>query len=529
MNPKARFWLVFSALLLLAWSARFIQDDAFISFRYAENLVRGEGLVFNPGERVAGFTNLLWTILIAFGIRVGFDPIGFSWALGLLSFGASLIGCFRLGQRLFSDDGRALMGMVVVGTNFSFLSYATGGLETQLQAALFIWGTEVFFAISNEGRESPESLLGLSAILAAAFLTRPDSGLWGALIWGHVALRLLREGRFARLGWFSALFFGTVAGWMAGMQWFYGDPLPNTFYTKVGTNPSLVVGFHFVYAFFLSYLLFFHFFMALSVAPWERYTRDWSGPRSILLQFILLWVAFVVKVGGDFMEFRFMVPVWPFMALLFCSVIFDHVSDEKLRRAFLTLFFIGSIHHAVAWGLTITNYGIQGTAELHEYVSSSGEDWSGIGKFLGSAFGGEPGFRISTTPAGAIPFYSKLETIDMLGLNDRWVARNGVIEGLMPGHQRRATLPYLVGRSVTLVIGDPWLATPEEVPARVVREDFKRMFLPVSPTDTFPGDAVMVAVPVRKDRVMICLYLNRHPAMERMIAREGWKTIPIRP
>ncbi len=46
-------------LTVLAWSNRFIQDDAFISFRYAENLVQGKGLVYNEGERVEGYTNFL--------------------------------------------------------------------------------------------------------------------------------------------------------------------------------------------------------------------------------------------------------------------------------------------------------------------------------------------------------------------------------------------------------------------------------------------------------------------------------------
>ncbi|MCX7840525.1 MAG: hypothetical protein N2559_13895, partial [Anaerolineae bacterium] len=39
-------------------------DDAYISFRYAQNALRGHGLVFNPGERVEGFTNFLWTALM---------------------------------------------------------------------------------------------------------------------------------------------------------------------------------------------------------------------------------------------------------------------------------------------------------------------------------------------------------------------------------------------------------------------------------------------------------------------------------
>src|SRR5262245_10458405 len=57
--------------LVLATVRRWVCDDAFISFRYADNLVHGLGLVFNAGERVEGFTNFLWTLWIALGMRLG--------------------------------------------------------------------------------------------------------------------------------------------------------------------------------------------------------------------------------------------------------------------------------------------------------------------------------------------------------------------------------------------------------------------------------------------------------------------------
>ena len=56
-------WLV-TALVALAWGRRFVVDDAFISFRYAEHLAMGHGLVWNPGEHVEGYTNFLWTLLM---------------------------------------------------------------------------------------------------------------------------------------------------------------------------------------------------------------------------------------------------------------------------------------------------------------------------------------------------------------------------------------------------------------------------------------------------------------------------------
>ncbi|MGI8649822.1 MAG: hypothetical protein ACR2KW_05520, partial [Rubrobacter sp.] len=54
------------SFVLRARSVQVVNEDAFISFRYARNLLAGDGLVFNPGgERVEGITNLLWTLLLA--------------------------------------------------------------------------------------------------------------------------------------------------------------------------------------------------------------------------------------------------------------------------------------------------------------------------------------------------------------------------------------------------------------------------------------------------------------------------------
>src|SRR5205823_2531369 len=63
----------------------FVIDDAFISFRYAENLVRGYGLVFNPGERVEGYTNFLWVLIIAGAKALGGDSLLSAKVLGTLA------------------------------------------------------------------------------------------------------------------------------------------------------------------------------------------------------------------------------------------------------------------------------------------------------------------------------------------------------------------------------------------------------------------------------------------------------------
>lgn len=71
--------LVASVLIALTRSSMI--DDAFISFRYADNLAAGKGLVLNPGQRVEGISNLLWTVSLG----------GTEFALGVSPTRASIV------------------------------------------------------------------------------------------------------------------------------------------------------------------------------------------------------------------------------------------------------------------------------------------------------------------------------------------------------------------------------------------------------------------------------------------------------
>ena len=77
-------WFVIALALLVGhgWTFRFVIDDAFISFRYAANMLDGHGLVFNRGEMVEGYSNLLWVHLSAFGMKLGLDPLLWARIMG---------------------------------------------------------------------------------------------------------------------------------------------------------------------------------------------------------------------------------------------------------------------------------------------------------------------------------------------------------------------------------------------------------------------------------------------------------------
>ena len=85
-------WAAGCAACYLGWRLYwFLCDDAFISFRYAENLVLGHGLVFNAGERVEGYTNFLWTLTLAAAIALGLEPAGVAQALGIACYAGGVL------------------------------------------------------------------------------------------------------------------------------------------------------------------------------------------------------------------------------------------------------------------------------------------------------------------------------------------------------------------------------------------------------------------------------------------------------
>jgi hypothetical protein len=110
LSPLSRIvpWLLlFVAVVTFvgrSCSLRFVQDDSYITYRYARNVVRGLGPVYNPGERVEGHTNFLWMMMLAFFGTVGTPfsaVIVLSQVLGVLS-GIGVIVIFFLLLRKFS-------------------------------------------------------------------------------------------------------------------------------------------------------------------------------------------------------------------------------------------------------------------------------------------------------------------------------------------------------------------------------------------------------------------------------------------
>jgi arabinofuranosyltransferase len=529
--------LLFIALGILAWSNRFIQDDAFISLRYADNFVHGKGLVWNDGERVEGYTNFLWTVIISIPIFLKIDPIKFVFALGLILFELSLVSTYRLALHLFQSKYLAMLTVLLLGTNYSFSSYATGGMETQLQTCLFVAAMWLFLKLDVDRDEWTPSVF-LSLLLSAAILTRPDSILVVVVLVFCLLLRIVRSRhghRTSRLIYVFIPLVVVVGSWLAWKVHFYGSIVPNTFYVKAWSLNSIKRGLIYVGLFFYSYWLFpFAFMILISFRKLSKPSKSAISnlqsaifpPWLLLSVIIVLWLSYVIAVGGDFMEFRFIVPVLPFIILGIVWLTFC-VRRTSFQIALVLLVLAGSVHHALtftkpAW----RRYDIDSTKGLSALLYDERIDWVDIGKVLGEAFNHDPNVTISVTAAGAIPYYSRLKTIDILGLNDAWVARHGELVISKPGHQRRATLEYLLSRKVNLLIGHPQMV-PLNAPPLTNPDDYY-FYVRVAPGSPAAAHAKVIEIPINQGYKLRVLYLAPTSEIDKTIRRLGWTTYPIR-
>jgi arabinofuranosyltransferase len=245
-----------------------MDDDAFISFRYARNLVGGEGLTFNPGERVEGYTNFLWTVMHWLPERYGWSSPVFSQVVGIALMIATVAVTLRLARRLFGSESFAFLVALTLLANMTFLAYATGGLETMQQTLLVVSVAALLLPVTDAARPHEVARrVGAGLCAGLAVLTRMDSAVL-VTVWvlAYLVAQWRRESEHTRRTatlFTSMLQIGLPAAalvlpWFVWKLDYYGELLPNTFYAKSAGNPIVppLYGLFYLAVFFISYAAF---------------------------------------------------------------------------------------------------------------------------------------------------------------------------------------------------------------------------------------------------------------------------------
>ena len=441
-----RTWIVAalaSAIFLcLAWRFRDHRvDDAFISYRYAQNLAAGHGLVFNPGERVEGYTNFSWVVLLALGIKLGIRPESLSMVLGVVAASGIIAVISLASARLGLGPETFWVAPALLAVTPALAVWATGGLETTFYAFLLTLGV----CRLAEEVEDGNPRIATALIFALAALTRPEGALFGGLMSMILLVQFGRShaGRIAWARW-TGVFLVVFLSYFFWRWRYYGYLLPNTFYAKVDVGGSqLVRGLRHLAAF------------GTAIGSWLALpllglVLIRGKAPTILAAATVAQLVFVVIVGGDGLPmFRFFVPV---LGLLFVLVAWGTDSLLTKIAASRGLRGIAAALLALA-GLYAASAAFTGPQYL--YVKQDEAEvaaWSEIGRWFHDH--AKPTDSIGVVPAGAVPYYSELKALDMLGLNDVTIAHTPIALGSgQAGHEKYNTA-YVLERAPTyLLIG----------------------------------------------------------------------------
>ena len=156
------------AVFQLYYFSVFTVDDAYISYRYAENFAKGDGLVFNKGEYVEGYTNFLWLVINAAFMKAKLAPEWTSNMIGITSGALILVIAVVWGARSMGWRSPLVwIAPLCLAVNRTFCAWSTSGLEHQFFSLLLFLAALRFI---QERERMGKAGLGSSLLLALATL-----------------------------------------------------------------------------------------------------------------------------------------------------------------------------------------------------------------------------------------------------------------------------------------------------------------------------------------------------------------------
>jgi len=241
---KERGWLIMVAVALVALLARVIPsprtiDDAFITFRYARNLVEGQGFVYNPGVQTLGTTTPLYTLLMA-GISTVTGGQDFPWyalTVNALADAGAAILLFLILRRVTGHDWIGGLLGVLWAVSPRSVAFAVGGMETSVVILWMLAAVWSYLLVGDGGRTAVRPYILVGVFCALGFLTRIDTVLWsgplllyqlGESLWTRRDQPLLKRIPWAT--WIAGLV--VVLPWLVFSWVYFGSPIPNSINAK---------------------------------------------------------------------------------------------------------------------------------------------------------------------------------------------------------------------------------------------------------------------------------------------------------
>ena len=418
-------------------------DDAMISMRYAWNFSHGIGLVWNSGEYVQGYTNLLMTLLMSLATLV-FEKstaVLFIQISGAGFMLAIALAAMKIADHIFQNENRQRQSFLRVLSFFCALSYyplvywSLMGMETGLLTLLLLLG--ILSAFNYTKSKNISQLFMVSGYFGLAYLTRNDSVIFALLTWAYIAWEIFiptpktNRKDFRQL--FSAiiLYIMFVTGQMVFQYLYYGEMLPNTYTLKLTGMPILariINGFGFVTP-FLNVSAF-----VLILSSMEL-IFDFQKRKFLLISIVFSAIGYQVYVGGDPWNYwRIISPSMPLLTVLLISaanaIVLAISSTQAFKVYFLRnpifpekyipKFFVVSL---ILIGLLSANVRFLQEISLLKKPYQADANQRNVNTAIVLSQLTTSDASIGVYWAGSIPYFTDRKAVDFLGKSDRYIAQ----------------------------------------------------------------------------------------------------------
>ena len=432
--------------LALTWFPKWTVDDAYITYRYAENLAHHGQFTWNAGlDPVEGYTGVALPVILAGAIAVGADPDVASKTLGVLAFFLLALTMWRLCGRLsVSPLGKSAVLASLCTAPFMF-THALSGLETVMFMACVVLAVDRALAVELAPRFERSLWFELSASTLVASLIRPEGvALSCALViaclcaearrrpalttrerYGCVGRLFVASSTLRALGIWIGVFALPGAAYFAWRASYYGQLLPNTFYAKLHTGfvvESLVD----VAKFAVVYLSLPMSVALVAVATVHR--RAISAHADLPWRTSIAAIAFVVVCLALYSRsalvmnfgFRFFVPFYPLVLIGVAAVATHALRGVPAGRARTVMVAAIAVMVVAQTGVHARLLGrsARDAAATERLLT---EEHRNVGQFLKGRLSADATIVV-VVDAGAIPYFSGLRTIDFGGLNDEFLS-----------------------------------------------------------------------------------------------------------
>jgi arabinofuranosyltransferase len=402
-----------------------ICDDAFITFRYADNVLAGFGPVWNRGEPVEGYSSPLWLGLLVMGKRLGATLPTFAGALGIGFSALCLVLVHRFTLAMAQSRVVAAVACAAAALVYPLYYWAPAGLETALFTALMTFGAWSLIGSVTWRWSLAAALLGV---------VRPEGPLLACALVGFAGLA---HGRKALRPSLLGLALAPALVWFVFRRSYYGDWLPNTYYAKATGALLGRLNLGLVYTLWALALL-----AATALALWLAGIAD--KKIRCAFAFLTLALATVVGAGGDWMwHGRMLLPVLPALVALAAAGIARAPSHRRLVL-FLACALAGSAFLPRA-SLLADAFAGRRLPQTSFQEGTMVPAALAAARFIAARYPADA--LVAVNHAGALPYTLPNPALDMAGLADRHIAHE--VEG---GLHEKFDAAYVLARKPRVVV-----------------------------------------------------------------------------